>query len=143
MWSALSILFAQEAGAAIKRRVMAAVLYAVAGIVALMGLVFALIAFHTWLTFRMQPVAAGLTIAGGLFVIALILALVAGAQTARRPRRSAVAPSALVAAPVAASVIKALPKTTPWMLAVLGGTALVGFLATRALRSGRDSHTKR
>ena len=105
MWQGLSLLAASEFGGVLKRNLRALACYVASAVVALIGLVFALQAAHSWLEWRMSPIAASLVIAASLLAFALILIL-AGQLVARRRRgASPLASTALVAAPFAARMI--------------------------------------
>ncbi len=105
MWSGLSFLAATEAGEAFRRSLRAAIATAVAAITGLTGLVFALVALHAWLVQRFTPVEASLMIAGGLIVVSLVFIIIAGVIRRSRKPTSALASSAIVAAPMALRLI--------------------------------------
>jgi hypothetical protein len=127
MWSGLSLLLANEAGGAIRRQIVGIALLATAGLVALVALVFALLALHGWLEVSWGAVPAYLLIAAGLAVVAAIIAI-AGTITRRKRREATTMRStALMAAPIAARVLAGRSNLgTLAVVAVIAAGALVG-----------------
>ncbi|MGL5139191.1 MAG: hypothetical protein ACRC7G_15645, partial [Beijerinckiaceae bacterium] len=73
MLSAIGLLFASEAGSAVKRHVRAGIIAGAGLAVGIISLLFGLLALRLWLAQHMTLIEANLTIAGGLIVIALAL----------------------------------------------------------------------
>lgn len=118
-------LAASEAIAAGRRKAMQFSLYAVAALLGVAAIGFALGGLHAILSIDYGPITASFSIAGGLLLLALIM-FVGGKLW--RPKRSAgqvLATAALVAAPVAASRL-----LTP---GAAKGAALAGTLALGAV----------
>lgn len=126
MWKGLSLLVANEFGLAFRRNAMAMALYAVAGLVFLMGVMFVLLALRDWLGLHMSAIEAGLVVAAGLLCLAAVVAL-AGVYVKRRRRSSAaLASTAILAVPVAARMIGR--RVTVGTVAVMGVVALGALL---------------
>lgn len=105
MFGGLGALIASEIGGAVRRNVMIYALYALAALLTLGAVGFALGALHTVLSLRYGAVEASLIVAGGLLVAALLVfALAAYIKSKPRPARP-IAATALAAAPIAASVL--------------------------------------
>ncbi len=105
MWSGLSFLAATEAGEAFRRLTRSAAI-AFAGIMTgLAALAFALIALQTWLLQRFTPIEANLIITGGLAVVSIVFLAIATSVRRSRKNPSALASTAIVAAPMAARLI--------------------------------------
>jgi len=134
MWKGLSLLAANEVGAAVKRNVTALLYYAVAALIALVGIVFVLMGLHGWLSQQMSSVAASFVLAAALLVLAVIVASVGAYVKKRREQRAIMAKAAaLMAAPLAAKVST---NKTGLTTLVIGGVVLAGVLLGRQL--GRD-----
>lgn len=84
MFTLLKALAAAEARQAVRQTVRIATLYAAAGVFALATAIFLLLALFFYLETRMTPVEAALWIAGGLFLVCIILAIVALVLKRRR-----------------------------------------------------------
>lgn len=129
MWRGLALIAATEAGANLKQRARSYALYAAGGLVALLGLVFTLIALQIWLSRHMSPVAAGLAVAGLLFAVAVVLFIAARMAVKRKTARFPVntAAMAMAMAPVALqAVVKRISMRTVGVLGVVILGALVG-----------------
>ena len=126
MLKPLAAMALSEATGAVKRRARAAGCYAVAGLFALIALVFGLWALHDWLVIHyLGPVAAKLSIAGGLLAVAGIIGLV-GASAAKRPVESGATSPAGVAAAVAAAAPEIVGGATKLGVGALAaGAALI------------------
>lgn len=118
-------LAATEAMAAGRRKALQLSLYAIAALLALAAVGFALGGLYIILAFDYGPIAASFSIAGGLFVLALIMFVIAKLWRPRRTAGQVLATAALVAAPVAASRL-----LTP---GAAKGAALAGTLALGAI----------
>ena len=120
---------ASGGGAVVKGVGTATLLYAVAGLVALVAVCFALLAAFFGLVPQVGEIWAALIIAAVLLLVALLFALVAAAQIRRAKRRAAsfaaMAPIATMAGPLAFGAVKRAPAVAA--LALLG----IGFLAAR------------
>jgi apolipoprotein N-acyltransferase len=134
MWSSLSFLAATDLGDTFRRQIRGASIAFLGAIVGLAGLVFCLIALHSWLMLRATPIEASLIIAAGLLTASV--ALLAAAAFARRSRKnsSGMASTAIVAAPIAMRLIgRRLDFRTVGIAGVLALGAIVG----RQLGRGR------
>jgi hypothetical protein len=134
MWSSLSFLAANELGDTFRRQIRGASIALMGAIVGLAGLVFCLIALHSWLLLRVTPIEASLIIAAGLLTASV--ALLAAAAFARRSRKSSsgLTSTAIVAAPIALRIIgRRLDFRTVGIAGVLALGAIVG----RQLGRGR------
>lgn len=127
MWKALSLIAANEFGGKLRSHVVAFGIHVLAGVVALVGIVFGLLALRTWLGFHMSEIEASLIIAAALLVIALVIVL-AGISYKRRPRPpAALTSTALVAVPLAASILgKRLNLGTIILVGVIAMAAVLG-----------------
>jgi hypothetical protein len=126
MFSGLSLFAVSEIKGVITRNVRAAVYFAVGGVLLLFALSFLLDLAHSWLSFRMGPLAASgviaavlLTVAGALFVVGNMIKDKPAAE------RSTLKTSAIVAAPFAARMLGGKLK--------LGTVAIAGVVAASAL----------
>lgn len=127
MWRGLALIAATEAGANLKQRARSYALYAAGGLVALLGLVFTLIALQIWLSRHMSPVAAGLSVAGLLFAVAVVLFIAARMAIKRKTARFPVNTAAMAMAPVALqAVVRRISMRTIGVLGVVILGALVG-----------------
>jgi hypothetical protein len=105
MWRGLSFLAASEAGESLRRSMRSAVAMVASAIAAFTGVVFALVALHAWLSQRMTFIEASLVISAAFLFLALVFFIIAGfIRRSRRPA-SALATSAIVAAPIALRLI--------------------------------------
>lgn len=105
MWKGLSFLAATELGALLKRNLRAFGYYAVGALVAVIGILFALQAAHSWLTLRMDTISASLVIAATMLFAAGVLTIIGHFAATRRRQSTALASSALVAVPLAARMV--------------------------------------
>lgn len=105
MWGGLSLLMANEAGAAMRRKIRSLAFTAVAGVVGLIALVFVLIGLHDWLSTIFAPHLAAWIVAGGLLVIAGILLVMARSANSRRNDPPSLSSKALMATPVVAKLV--------------------------------------
>lgn len=133
MLKALSLFAANQVGSTVRRNLMAIATYALAALVALIGVIFALIGFYDWLVLSMSPAAASFVVAGALFLIAALIAAI-GVMTKRRQDERAARESAaaLLAAPLAARVGSGAGLGT----LVLAGVVLAGIALGR--KAGLD-----
>jgi hypothetical protein len=105
VWNSLALLAANEVGGMFRRNVTAVAFYAAAGITAVMGVVFGLVAAHIWLSTRMSEIEASLSIAAALLVLAMLIAGVGYFIKHRRRTRTEVTSTALIALPIAARLV--------------------------------------
>lgn len=131
MFKALGALAMAEAGVSVRRGVTVYALYLLATVILVAAIVFALVALHAVLAVRYDPVTASLYIAGGLLLAAILVFAIAALLNMRRRRHSALATTALVAAPVAAGAMASRPVVK---LAMLGSVLLLGAAVGRELR---------
>lgn len=130
MFSALLAVLTGELRAAIRRKTAVGAGYAVALAVLMFAIGFGLVALRDWLSVAFDTNNANAFLAGGLALIAIIVAS-ASALANRAPRKSPVMPVvAMVAAPAAAKV--ALRALSPQMIAT-GAVVLGGVLLGRSL----------
>lgn len=126
MWKGLALLAANEMGGAVRRRAMAIGFYVFASIIALIAGVFGLNALHTWLSYQYTDILASLMIAGGLLVLALILAVI-GLYQKHRSTATDGTSAALMAAPIAATLIgRKLSAGSVAVIATLVAGAVLG-----------------
>lgn len=132
MVKALIFVAARETVAVLRQNVVAAILYLVAAVVALAAIGFLLLALYLWLGTLYSPIIASLIIAGGLFAVALIIAVI-GMTTRRRRRRRTAEIGEIIAALTAtkAAVSGRRGAGTFAILAVIAGGLLLGRKAKR------------
>lgn len=126
MWGALSALAMLDAGRAIRTRIGTIVLYAAAGLVALIGVVFALVAAQSQLGQMMSPTLASLTIAAALLVLAGIVVLFARLRLYRRRNGADIGKAMLATVPFAGAVARRVAPGTAMAVAVLVAAAFLG-----------------
>lgn len=126
MWSGLSYLLASEAGDAVRRHVRAALFLAVGLLAGLIGIVFGLLALHTWLLSRMSSIEASLLIAAGLAVVSIVFIVVALMVRKARRQASGMTSTAIVAAPLALKMLAGRSQIKT--LGVIGVVALGAML---------------
>ena len=127
MWKGLGLLAATDIGSRVRAKISALTLYGAAGLVAFVGVIFALIALLIWLSRLLTPLSAALAIAGVLLAVAVALALAARFQKPPRTQTSPLAGAALLAAPSAfTAVSKRVSFTTIAAVAAVALGALVG-----------------
>lgn len=102
MWRGLTLLAATELGSAMKRSVVTAVIYAVAGLSLLCALGFLVAAGHNVLAEWYGGTTASLILAGVFCLLAIVIMLFAGLIRRQARRRRSLASTALVIAPVMA-----------------------------------------
>jgi hypothetical protein len=111
-------------GAVVKNAGTAAVLYVVTGLVAFLAVAFALLAAFFAMAPSVGPVWSALIVAGGLVLVAAILAVIAQTQVKRAKRRAAAlasfAPMAAIAAPAAMQAAKRAPALLALALLAVG-----------------------
>ena len=130
MLAALLAVLTGEVQATIHRKSVVAAVYAVALAVLMFAIGFGLVALRDWLRVVLDTPYANLFVAGGLLLIAIIVAI-AGSLTNRAPRKSPIVPAmALIAGPAAAKV--AVRALSPQMI-VTGAVILGGVLLGRSL----------
>lgn len=128
MWRGLTLLAATEAGSRLKGRIASISFYAVAAVLGLVGILFALLALMIWLAQIMSASGAGLLIAAVLLGLALIFALI-GRHRANAPAKRGVTlgSTALAAAPVALGLVKRrISLRTIAAVAAVGVGAILG-----------------
>lgn len=103
----LALAAAGEARAAVRREAIAAAFFAIGVIVTTLAVVFAALAIREWLAFSLGLtfLEADLAVAGSFAVIAAIVVAVGVHQRRRRTQPSALATSAILAAPIAAGAL--------------------------------------
>lgn len=126
MWGALSALAMLDAGRAIRTRIGTIVLYAAAGLVALIGVVFALVAAQIHLGQLMSPTLASLTIAAALLVLAGFVVLFARLRLYRRRNGPDIGKAMLATVPFAGAVARRVAPGTAMAVAVLVAAAFLG-----------------
>lgn len=132
MLNVLTLLAASEAGSAVKRNVRAAGYYAVAACAGVIGLVFLLIAARDALLPEFGLVVANLIVGGTMVVVGLLFAVIAHYARKRRGGSSALASTALVAAPLAARALgKGVNGTALGVIGMLLAGAAAGHFLTR------------
>lgn len=130
MLAALLAVLTGEVQATIHRKTVVAAVYAVALAILMFAIGFGLVALRDWLTIALDTPYANLIVAGGLFVVAIAVAI-AGSLVNRAPRKSPMMPAmAIVAAPAAARV--AVRALSPQII-VTGAVILGGLLLGRNL----------
>lgn len=122
---------AVEATAAIKRKATIYGLIAVAALIGLFALGYAVDAVYTVLTFRYGPLKASLVVAGALLFLAVIT-LIAARVIADRPTRTVVAADR--SSPFSHAPVH-LPYSRKRMVAVLAGLAGAGTTALALAKS--------
>ncbi|QCI67784.1 hypothetical protein [Phreatobacter stygius] len=130
MFKVLGALAMSEAGQSIRKSLVVHGLYVVAILIGVVACGFALAGLYTMLALRYDAVVASLVIAAGLFVVALVIFAIAAFMQSRPRRSNALATTALVAAPIAAS---ALGSKNTLKVAALGGIVLLGAALGRQL----------
>lgn len=133
MWRGLSLLAAAEAGVSIKRRVLVYALYAAAGLVALIGVVFALVALQIALTALMRPSLAALSVAGLLVLTALVIYLAAQSKLHERRAQFPLKTTAFAVAP---SAMRAVSKRISMSTVAVLGVVVLGALVGRQISRG-------
>jgi hypothetical protein len=126
MWGALSALAMLDAGRAIRTRIATLALYALAGLVALIGLVFALLAAQLQLGEVMAPVSASLTIAAALLTLAGFVVLFARFRMSGRRDGPDIGKAVLATVPFAGAVARKVAPGTAIAVVVLIAAAFLG-----------------
>lgn len=127
MWNNLAQLAASEFGGMIRRNMTAIAFYTAACITALTGFVFALIAGHFWLRYRVSDIEASLIIAGALLVLAAVIVGFGYFLKNRRRSNSEMASTALMALPIAARLVTSRANWgTMTVAAILTAGVLLG-----------------
>ncbi len=127
MWSGLSFLAASEAGEAFRRNMRAAVATCAAAITGFTALIFGLVALNAWLVQRFTAVEASLMVGGGLLAVSVVFLITAAYIRRSRKASSALASTAIVAAPIALRLIGGrLDFKAVGMAGVLALGAIVG-----------------
>jgi type II secretory pathway component PulF len=130
VWSNLAFLAANEVGGVFRRNVTAAAFYAASGITALAGIVFGLVAAHSWLSTHMSEIDASLSIAGALIVLAMLIAGIGYFIKNRRRTRTEITSTALIALPIAARLVS---SRVNWGTMTVAGIMAAGVLLGRKL----------
>jgi hypothetical protein len=125
MFKGLWLLAATEAAGAVRRQIKALPWFAGGAVIALFGAGALMEAARLWLSSSMTPLAVELLIAAVLVASAIVLAFVGAAVRSRRQTRSGLSTTALVAAPMAARLMR--------RHATLSALAVAGTLAAGAL----------
>lgn len=129
----LGALIASEVGGAVRRNVTIYGLYGFAALLLLAAGGFALGALHTVLAQSYGSVSASLIVAGGLFVLALLVfAIAAYIKSRPRPARP-VAATAFAAAPLAATL---LSSRKGWRMGLAGAVVVLGAVLGRQIFKG-------
>lgn len=126
MLKGLSLLAAHEMGGSLRRRITAIGYFAGAALLACVAAIYGLNGLHDWLIPLYSPMLANLMIAGGLTVLAVIVAIIGMVQKRRTPDTSALASAALIATPLAVRGLGKLNVGTIATIGVLVGGALLG-----------------
>jgi hypothetical protein len=130
VWNSIALLAANEFGMMFRRNVTAIVFYAISGIAAFTGLIFGLVAAHTWLNVRMTGIEASLIIAGALLTFAIVLSLVGYFMKHRRRSKAELTSTALTALPIAARLVT---SRISWSTMTVAGIMALGVLLGRQL----------
>ncbi len=109
-----------------RRHVRAALFLAVGLLAGLIGIVFGLLALHTWLLSRMSSIEASLLIAAGLAVVSIVFIVVALMVRKARRQASGMTSTAIVAAPLALKMLAGRSQIKT--LGVIGVVALGAML---------------
>lgn len=128
MWNSIALLAANEFGSMFRRNVTAVVFYAISAVAAFTGLIFGLVAAHTWLAARMTDIEASLVIAGALMILAVALALVGYFMKHRRRSKAELTSTALTALPIAARLVT---TRISWGTMTVAGIMALGVLLGR------------
>jgi len=129
-----------ELGASVKRSILVAAIYAVAGLALLCSLGFLVAAGHGALAWRYGADVASLVLAGWFFVLALGIALIGLAIKWRAQRRRSMATTALVVAPTVAPVALRALARRPNLAATIAATVLaIGALVGSRWAARSDS----
>jgi hypothetical protein len=130
MWKGLSFLAATELGALLKRNLRAFGYYSAGALVAVIGVIFSLQAAHSWLTLRMDTISASLLIAAVMLFAAGILVIVGQFAAKRTNKSTALASSALIAAPFAARLVG---RKVSYGTIVVAGVVTMGVVLGRLM----------
>jgi putative Ca2+/H+ antiporter (TMEM165/GDT1 family) len=130
MWGGLSLLMANEAGAAMRRQIRSLVFTAAAGVVGLIALVYVLSGLHDWLSTMWPQHLAAWAIAAGLLIIAGILLVMARSAKSRKNDPPSLSSKALLATPVVAKLVGGPGRMGT---IAVGGVVVAAALATRYL----------
>ncbi|MFN3672998.1 MAG: hypothetical protein ACK4VM_13930 [Bosea sp. (in: a-proteobacteria)] len=138
MFGALGAYVASEVSGVVKRNVTVLILYGFAALLMVCAAGYGLSALHSHLSFSLGVVAASLWLAGGLFVLALVMVgLAAYVKNKPRPSRPLpMAQTAMLAAPFAARFAKS--KKMSWRAAAVGGVVVLGLVLGRRLFKGDE-----
>jgi len=134
MLKGLTLLAATDIGSRIRTKIAALTLYGAAGVVALIGVVFALLALMIWLSRMWSPLTASLAIAGALLAIAAVLVIAARFQKPPATTRSPLGSAALFAAPAALKI--ASRRLSFGTVAAVAAIALGALVGRRIARDG-------
>jgi hypothetical protein len=136
MFGGLIALATAEISSVVKRNLTVAALFLAAGLLVLFAAGYALAALHAHLALLYGPVFASLTIAGGLFLLALVMLGIA--LYIRRSPRPGPSPTtaAFAAAPVAAQFMRS--GKMPWKAGIVAGVVVLGILLGRRLGRGDE-----
>jgi hypothetical protein len=130
VWNSLALLAANEVGGRFRRNLTAVAFYAAAGITALAGAAFGLVAAHSWLVTWMSHIEASLWIAGALLVLAMLIAGIGYFMKHRRRSRTEVTSTALIALPIAARMVT---SRVSWGTVTVAAIMAAGVLLGRQL----------
>jgi hypothetical protein len=128
MWKGLSLLAATDIVGTVKRNLNALVYFAIAAVLVLIGIIYALQALHYWLAFRIGVVGSSLVLAAVLLMVGGILMLVGQSVRERRqPPTSKLTAGAMMAAPFAARMVgRRVSVATIAVAGVVAIGALIG-----------------
>ena len=124
MINGLSLLAVSDAAGSVRRQIKALPWFAAGAVIGLFAAATLLEAAHAWLTPLMGPVAAHLVIGAFLLVLGGVLAAVGMVIKSRKIKRDGMTTTALVAAPIAARLMR--------QHAVVPALAVAGVLAAGA-----------
>lgn len=139
MLGGLTGLVTREVGGVVRRNVTVIVLYLLAGVLAAGAVGYALNALHTVLALHYGAITASLSIAGGLFVTALLMLGIA-LYVKSRPRPDRRLAAAVAAAPIAATLVG--NRKFGWRAGLVGGVVLLGLILGRQFAQGDDDTEK-
>jgi hypothetical protein len=126
---ALAVMLKEEVRRYVRRKVRAWTFFALAGVAALFMIGYLIAAGHEAIAERTDPLTADFILAGGMAIVAIVLAVI-GLLFAKKPRRERIASKAAsVGLPFAAGLVA---RRAPWMLLAIGAIALAGMALGRS-----------
>lgn len=129
MFKGLSLLAMTEAAGSLRQQFRALPWFAAGALIGLFAVATLLEAAHAWISLRMSPVSAHLVIGMVLLTMAGTLAAIGVVIKSRKRKRDGLTTTALVAAPIAARLVRthaAMPALA--VAAVVAAGAVVGRL---------------